>query len=181
MPLVRPDQNFPVQMGRALRVLGMSHQEMGELLTASRKTVGRWVGGRAEPGQHQLAKLVQVLYPKDPVLATELAGQMGVTIADHGPKAAPSAPGPAAVAPSPPRPFPPIPLLAESVVCAAIEVLRVEPQVARDVLRAAIGRARAMGLTLEELDDALTPKGAGAGAAQVRAVQRKGRTKVAEA
>ena len=48
-------------------------------------------------------------------------------------------------------------LMVESVVCAAAEAQGVLPAEVRSVLRAAFQRARAMSLTVEEVDDALRP------------------------
>jgi hypothetical protein len=41
-------------------------------------------------------------------------------------------------------------------VCAAAEAMQAPPAAVRDVLRAAVARARALGLTLEEMDEALS-------------------------
>jgi hypothetical protein len=61
------------------------------------------------------------------------------------------APAPAPVA----APGPPTHLVVESVVCAAAERLQATPTAVREVLRAAFARARTLGLSVQQVDDAL--------------------------
>jgi hypothetical protein len=71
--------------------------------------------------------------------------------------AKPAPPVVAAPAPVVPvRPFPPTRLVVESVVCAATEVMQASPVAVHGVLRAAFARARGLGRTVEEMDEALT-------------------------
>lgn len=47
--------------------------------------------------------------------------------------------------------------MVESIVCAAAETMQTTPSAVRDVLRTAFARARGLGMTIEEVDDALSP------------------------
>jgi hypothetical protein len=47
--------------------------------------------------------------------------------------------------------------LVESIVCAAADTMQTPPAAVREVLRAAFARAHALGLTVEEVDAALSP------------------------
>jgi hypothetical protein len=104
----------------------------------------------------QLQTLARAVHPEDAVLAAKVAAEGGQTLEGLGlvrpeppPRAAPPAP--------PPRPFPPTRLVAESVVCAAAEAMQAPPAVMREVLRAAFARAQALGLSLDEMNEALSP------------------------
>ena len=102
----------------------------------------------------QLQKLARAVYPVDASLAAALASEGGQSLESLG--LVRPAPPPVA-APAPSRPFPPVRLLVESVVCAAAEAMQAPPTAVRDVLRAAITRAHALGLNVEEMYDALAP------------------------
>ena len=157
MPRVTPDESLPVLLGRARRALSLTQGEMGKLLGTSRKTAGRWEWGEAIPSANEIRHLAGAVHPHDRGLAAQLAEQAGETLLSlklEAPPPAPAAPPPPA---PPPRPQAPIPLMVESVVCAAAEAQGVLPAEVRGVLRAAFQRARAMSLTVEEVDDALRP------------------------
>jgi hypothetical protein len=79
-------------------------------------------------------------------------------LASPAPPAGATVPVPAA----PVRPVPSDALLVESIVCAAAEALQSTPTIVRDVLRVAFARARALGMTTEEVDAALQPAPAAA-------------------
>lgn len=101
----------------------------------------------------QLQTLARAVYPEDAALAAKVAAEGGQTLEGLGLVRPEPAPPPAPSAP--PRPFPPTRLVAESVVCAAAEAMQAPPAVMREVLRAAF--ARALGLSLEEMNEALSP------------------------
>jgi hypothetical protein len=84
-------------------------------------------------------------------LAAKVAAEGGQTLEGLGLVRSERAAPPAPPAP-PPRPFPPTRLVAESVVCAAAEAMQAPPAVMREVLR-----AQALGLSLEEMNEALSP------------------------
>jgi hypothetical protein len=147
-----PDAVRLVTMGQL--ALGISQEKLGTLLGATRRTVSRWVSRRSEPTVSQLQKLARAVYSVDASLAAALAAEGGQSLESLG--LVRPAPPPVA-APAPSRPFPPVRLLVESVVCAAAEAMQAPPTAVRDVLRAALARAHALGLNVEEMNDALAP------------------------
>jgi transcriptional regulator with XRE-family HTH domain len=136
--------------------LGITQLEMARMLGCSRRTVSRCAARRSAPGQSDLLALARAVHAKDPSLAAKLAHEGSQTLESLGlVKPAPAMPAvtvPAAHV----RPFPPTRLVVESVVCAAAEVMQASPATVRGALRAAFARARGLGLTVEEMDDALT-------------------------
>ena len=152
-----PDRDATALVIEAQRVLGHTQEQLGKMLGLSRRTVSRWGNHTSGPTPEHLHALARAVHPLDPALAAKLARAGGETlerlgIARPAPAAAP--PVTAAVAAAP-RPFPPTRLVVESVVCAAAETMQASPSAVRGVLRAAFTRARGLGLTVEEMDDAL--------------------------
>jgi len=141
-------------VGRARIVLGMTQKDFGEALGASHRSAQRWDAGASEPGTHQLQNLVRLLYAKDAALATQIADVIRETPASLG-IVEPALPSPVG---APPRPRPPTELIVESIVCAAAEALAVPPATVRPALRAAFQRAKAMELTVDEVDAVLSPQ-----------------------
>ncbi|HEY3820796.1 MAG TPA: antitoxin Xre-like helix-turn-helix domain-containing protein [Polyangiaceae bacterium] len=148
---------------RAQQVLGFQQGELADLLGVSRRTVQR-IGGRDGTVHAQyMHVLARAVHAKDPELAAALASEGGKTLETLGlvsPAVAPPAAPPVhAVTPEAPpaRPLPPTRLMVESIVCAAAETMQTPPAAVRDVLRAAFARARGLGLTVEEVDEALSP------------------------
>ena len=141
-------------IGRARSALGMTQEEFGHALGASHRSAQRWDAGTAEPGAHHLRTLVRLLYPKDAALATQIADVIRETPESLG-IVQPALPAP--VVP-PPRARPPTDLMVESIVCAAAEALAMHPAGVRPALRAAFERAKAMELTVDEVDAVLSPK-----------------------
>ena len=159
-------ENVRGLLTRSRQALGMTQEQFGTTLGASKRTAQRWDAGQAAPLPEDLHKLARLVCPIDRSLAAQIAKETGETLESLGIVAA---------AP-PPRALPPTHLMVESVVCAAAEALETRPPAARDALRAAFGRARAMGLTVDEIDDALSPKAArGAEAAEGASVKRRKR------
>ncbi len=157
MPFI-PGPTFPSAFARSQLELGMSQGDLGKLLGVSRRTISRWVSSFPGVTEPQVHTLVRAVHPRNPVLAAELAAHVGQTLVGLGvvPPPAPAAPAPAP--PPPPRPLPPIPLLVESVVCAAADALETKPAAVRDALTAAFVRAQKMGLSVEEVVRALCPR-----------------------
>jgi len=148
-------------VGRARVALGLTQRGLGEMFHASMRTAHRWEGGHAHPDVDQVQALARAVFSTDARLAAELAREAGTTLQGLG-LVTPSNGAPAAAsAISQPRPFPPIPLMIDSILLAAVEAAEgratapTPQQAVRDILRAAFARARGLGLTIEEVDDAL--------------------------
>jgi transcriptional regulator with XRE-family HTH domain len=151
-----PGPDTPRLLSESQVALGLTQEKLGDLLTASRRTVSRWASGTSRPSVDQLQTLARAVYPEDASLAAKVAAEGGQTLEGLGLVRPEPAPPPAPPAPLP-RPFPPTRLVAESVVCAAAEAMQAAPAVMREVLRAAFARAQALGLSLEEMNEALSP------------------------
>jgi len=150
-------------VAEAQELLGMSQGELADALASSRRTITRWFAREALPSVSQLHQLARAVHPKDERLAARLAAEGGTTLTALGlvrpePPAPPPPPPPDEPPAPPPRPFPPAHLMVESIVCAAAETMQSPPAAVRDVLRAAFARARGLGLSVEEVDDALSPR-----------------------
>jgi transcriptional regulator with XRE-family HTH domain len=145
---------------RAQLALRMNQRELAELLGISRRTVTRWYANQSSLSVGEVEKIARAVFPVDATLAAGLAAECGKTLESMGlvrheppapvvvPLAVPSAP--------PPRAYPPIAPMVESIVCAAVEVTQSTPAAARGVVRAVFARARALGLTVQEVDDAFS-------------------------
>jgi transcriptional regulator with XRE-family HTH domain len=174
MPYIPSSECLP-HVTRAQMLLGLSQEELASKLGVSRRSITRWHAGQSTPGVEQLAMLARMVHRTDASVAARLAEEAGTSLAALGlVTAAPAArapePPPAAAPPPPaPRPFPPTRLMVESIVCAAAETMKTVPSEVREVLRAAFSRARGLGLTIEEVDDALSPAVEAPASAPVRA------------
>lgn len=147
---------------RARMALGMTQKQLAEMLGASLRTASRWEGGGSYPDHQQVGQLARAVHPKDATIAEALAGEAGTTLEALGLVVRKSPSPPLSPAP-PPRAFPPIDLMVDSVILAAADAVAgyadsplQERSALLDVLRAAISRARRLGLTLEEVDAALS-------------------------
>jgi transcriptional regulator with XRE-family HTH domain len=158
-----PSSDCLAPLTRAQMLLGLSQGELAERLGTSRRSVTRWHAGESLPGTEQLAELARLVHRHDASTAARLAEEAGTTLVALGlkseapPPAAPESPPSAPLREPPPRAFPPTRLMVESIVCAASETMQVLPAEVRAVLQAAFSRARGLGLTVEEVDDALSP------------------------
>jgi transcriptional regulator with XRE-family HTH domain len=166
MPHIPDTQAVPRLLGRSRLALSFTQNELAMMLGVARRTVGRWEGGDSTPSIDELRKLARAVHPKDAQLAVEIAAEGGTTLealglvvpASKAPPTPPAAPTP------PPRPFPPVDLMIDSVVHVAAQALAAhdahgEPAtIVRAVLSAAFSRARGLGLTIEEVDNALSPR-----------------------
>ncbi len=148
----------PGLLTRAKLALHMSQQEVGELLGFSRRTILRWEAGRNGPtieGWHTLARHA---YPINRAMAEEIARETGETLVSLGLEMPPPPdPPPPSPPQAPPRPVPSLNDLADSVVCAAAEAASTTPQAMRPAILAAFDRAASVGLTLDEVREALRP------------------------
>jgi DNA-binding XRE family transcriptional regulator len=168
-------RGVPALLADARRALGLTQEQLGTLLSSSKRTVQRWETGRGVPYAWHLAPLAARVHPHDAELAADLAAAAGGTLESLG-IVAPPAPPPPPPAPEPatPPPMPPMPrhLAVDAVVCVASESLGQLPGPVRGALLAAFRRARELGLSCDEVERALgdavrppTAKGAREGAA----------------
>ena len=130
---------------RGRHTLGMSQRQFGEALGASHRTAERWDAGRARPGIDQIRALAGLVFPKDRALAAELADAASETLVTLGLERPP--PASASI---------PRAMLVAAVVSAAAEASKTFPSAARAGLLAAFAEARAKGVSLDELEKALS-------------------------
>jgi transcriptional regulator with XRE-family HTH domain len=173
MPHVPSPDVVPLVI-RARTGLGLTQQELADLLGISRRTVSRWDAAERLPSNPELHKIARAIFPVDAQLAAAIAAEGGTTVEALGlarradppapaptPVPAPASERPAPPAP-PPRPFPPVALMVDSIVLSAVEAAESqaaslpERDAIRGVLRAAFARARGLGLTLDEVHGALS-------------------------
>ena len=141
----------------ALRLEDVDHDGGAELVGSSLRTVQRWSAGHGAPYSGDIAKLAAAVHPRDPELARRLAAAAGQTLESLG-IVVPPPPPPVQVAP---ERSPLMPLLVEAVVAAAAEALDVSPRVARPAVLAAIERAKAAELSLDDRLSVLRPPPSG--------------------
>ena len=146
-----------VAVWEAQRTLVLTQRELAALVGCSLRTVQRWSGGGSQPHMSDVMTIARAVHPRDAELAQRLVGFYGQTLAGAGIVAPRAAPSPSA-APSPPDPSPMLPFLAEAVVAAAAEALDVSPRVARPALLAALERAKAAGIGLDDVLSVLRPR-----------------------
>jgi DNA-binding transcriptional regulator YiaG len=160
-------KGIPALLGDARRALSLTQAELADLIGSSKRTVQRWETSRAHPYPADLTKVAGHVYKEDAELAAEIAATFGQTLVSLG-IVAPPAPPPPLPPPQPAGP-PPMPrhLAVDAVVCVASEALGALPGTVRGVLLAAFRRARELGLSCDEVEQALdeavrlgsTPKG----------------------
>jgi hypothetical protein len=142
---------------KAQLALHLNQKQLGDLMGSSQRTVQRWCAGHGSPYPPQVTRLAAAVHPRDPDVARRLAAAIGQTLESLG-VVAPPTPAPVA-APPPPSPF--TPLLVEAVVSAAAEALDVSPRLARPAVLAAVERAKAAGLSVDDLLAGLRPPAPG--------------------
>jgi hypothetical protein len=133
--------------------LSMSQRQFGPALGSSHRTATRWDAGLSRPSPPELRRLAGLLLPIDPALAAEAAAHMGDTLESLG-LATPQPPAPLLAPATSPHD------LADIVVCAAAEASDVSPRTMRSLLHVAFRRAREVGLTVEQVEQALAPAAA---------------------
>jgi DNA-binding XRE family transcriptional regulator len=155
MPMLRLVHPSAVgHVTKAQFALGMSQEKLADMLGVSRRTVSRWMAGHSTPSIEDLHTLARAVHPRDPSLAATLAQESGATLETLGLVSPATPPGPPA---PPPRAMPPTRLMVDSIVCVAAESMQTTPGAIRDVLRAAFARALELGLSLEEVNQGLSP------------------------
>jgi transcriptional regulator with XRE-family HTH domain len=159
MPLVLPDPDVAKYLVLAGQALGKSQEQLGEQLGVARRTMSRWVSGDTTPSVGALQKLARLVHPVDAGLASRLAAEGGTTLETLGIVVARPAPPPPPAAPEPPsippRPFPPVRLMLNAILYASTEASKASSGDVRTVIAAAFECARGLGLTAEEVADAL--------------------------
>ncbi|HEY1691364.1 MAG TPA: helix-turn-helix transcriptional regulator [Polyangiaceae bacterium] len=147
----------------ASRALGFEQRQLAEFTGVSLRTVQRWSGGGSNPGWQDITRLAAAAYRVDRDAARRLAAAVGHTpeslgIVSPAPPAPPALPGPAPQAPAAAAaPFALQCVLVEAIVAAAAEALDVSPRVARPAVLAAMERAKAASLSVDDLLAALRP------------------------
>ena len=156
---------------RARRTLFMTQKEFAPVIRCSHRNVIRIENGQAALYRDDAKRLAQALFPVNRAVAAEVAARLGVTLESLGladppappepapPVSAAPPPPPEPVAPAPsPAPPPPVEHLVDSIVCAAAEAVTTTPQAIRPALAAAFARAVSLGLAVDAVDSALSPK-----------------------
>jgi len=145
---ILPNQPTRSLVSRAQKALGMPHRLFGDALGASERTAARWAAGHSALTVTQLCTLATLVHPHDPELAAALAASSGETLESLGIVAAAAAPK-TTLAPH---------LIADLIVCAAADALGTAPSAARGALLAAFSRAREMGLSVADVEQALAAR-----------------------
>jgi DNA-binding XRE family transcriptional regulator len=145
----------PVLLGDARRALHLNQEQLANAIGSSKRTVQRWETARATPFATDLTRVAALVYPHDASIAADIAAAMGQTLEGLGIVAPPAPPPPPP--PAPPAGPPPMPrhLAVDAVVCVASESLGAVPTAVRAVLLAAFRRARELGLSCDEVEQAL--------------------------
>lgn len=157
-PMIDDPKQLSALLYRAQLALGMTQAEFGELIGVSRRTIIRW-SPNASPIPQHLHEVARAVHPLDSGLAAEVAVAAGTTLEALG------------VLPA----TPPMQLahLVDSIVCAAAEAAGTTPQAIRPALSAALERAEAMGVTVDQVKGVL--KGARGGGQPGRPKETMGR------
>jgi hypothetical protein len=113
--------------------------DLAKLIGSSRRTVQRhsWEGGLSSEAHYQI--LIQAVHPKNPALAAQLAAARGTSLEALG-----------IAVPAPPS-DPTRREHADSVVCAAADVLQLPPSAIRPAIAAAFARAGELEVTFAGL------------------------------
>jgi hypothetical protein len=155
-PMPRPKSVLSAETRQAL---GLNQQELADLVGSSLRSVQRWETRGGAPHPSHLQAMADAVRPHDPELAAEIDA--------WAPRPAPVVTtGAPAVRPAPSPPAVPMPVLIDSVVCAAAEAMSLAPQALRPALRAALLRAKEAGLTMEAVIEGLAPAAMGKDAAR---------------
>jgi hypothetical protein len=158
---MRPADTLLILAGQAL---GLTQRELGEVLNVSRRTIQRCMGGKSRVYPEYCHELARRVHPVDSALAAELARAGQTTLEELRVVPRPSQAAPAASEPALAKPLARH-LVADAVVCAAADAAAAPPEGVRALLLAAFARARELGLTLEDVEEALRAR-AKAGAAR---------------
>ena len=154
------------ELVRAARyALMMTQLEFGQALGTSMRTAKRWEQGTSHPGR-RLHEMVARLAPVDRALAQEIvdaAVPLFKSLDWPLPQLPPAEPAAGATSGPPPAPVPApsqatAQALGDAVLCAVAEASDLPPRALRPLLYAAFERARALGLTVEQLEQAFKPR-----------------------
>jgi hypothetical protein len=146
MPSSLPPDAVPL-LRRAQYVLGESQVGLGRVMGVSKRTMTRWMHAVVFLGKGQAEDLARAVHPLDPHLASEIALAGRTSLAEMGLAPPPGSKEDIAAAR----------LHLDTVVCAAAEAIDASPRAVRAALLAAFQRAREVGLTPDELEQALAP------------------------
>jgi transcriptional regulator with XRE-family HTH domain len=164
MPVIIPGPDVAKYVVLAQQALGISQEELGKELGVARRTMLRWMGGQTTPSTDALQKLACMVHPRDPGLAERFAAEGGTTLEALGLVVARPAPAPLPAALEPPRtparPFPPVRLMLNAILFASTEASKASSGDVRTVLAAAFECTCGLGLTVEEVADALAGRDA---------------------
>ncbi|HEY6462513.1 MAG TPA: helix-turn-helix transcriptional regulator [Polyangiaceae bacterium] len=139
----------------ATRALHFEQRQLAEFAGVSLRTVQRWSARRGDPSAEHITRLASAAYRVDRDAARRLAAAVGHTPESLGivPPAPPVLPAPAPQGPATPTALQRV--LVEAVVAGAAEALDVSPRVARPAVLAAMERAKAASLSVDDLLAAL--------------------------
>lgn len=127
----------------ARKALKLSQTELGDRAGVSRRTVMRWELDRGRPSGPDLGRVVAIIHALHPGHADAIASAAGQSLAAFGlagggvPRAVPSD------------------HVGDGLVAVAAEVLDVSPRLVRPALIAALRRARALGLSIDDAERCL--------------------------
>ena len=148
-------KGVPALLAEARRTLLLNQEQLANVIGSSKRTVQRWETSRSTPYPSDPAKVAALVFPHDAELAAEIAASFGQTLESLGIVVPPPPPlPPPAPAPAGPPPMPRH-LAVDAVVCVASEALGAVPGAVRGVLLAAFRRARELGLSCDEVEQAL--------------------------
>ena len=156
-------------MARGQMALGMTGVDLAKALGCSRRTMHRWVAGETSVSVSALAHLARLVAPHDRALAEEIVATTSATQVllglaplpplDPPERAAPAPPPEPAPPPVAPPRVPPPPEITHAVVCAAAEAMDLSPRALRPAIVAAFQCARALGLSVAQVEEGLNALG----------------------
>jgi DNA-binding XRE family transcriptional regulator len=135
--------------------LGHTQETFAPAIGSSQRTIGRWETGKAPLYPRHWATLAKVVHPEDSELAAQAAEYAGETLVSLGLE-----PDPAAVAASaaPQRSSIAPHDLVDIVVLAGVAASGGSPGDVRRWVHAVVKRASDIGLSVEEVEEALRPQ-----------------------
>jgi hypothetical protein len=146
VPRVLPN-NFQALIAIARSSLHMTQEEFGAAMLSSTRTVARWEKGQSTLVGTDLIRAARLVHRGDRELADHMARQAGTDLVRLGleqPSPKPEA-----------HPVHPALHVADLMLCSAARAIGSTPEEVRPALQAAIRRALALGVTLDEVDQAL--------------------------
>ena len=125
--------------------LGLSQAELGRLLRSSERTVQRWETGESQPSVPAMMTAAEHLRAVDLELAKAVARGAGAYVSETA----------AGAKVPPPRPAPTMNHLASAVLYSAAEAASIPAQATRQAVLAAAKTMQELGLSTQDLLDAL--------------------------